>query len=92
MVSLFIYFMYLVINLSNKIEITQCMLKLSLYYILIDIANIGLNCWYKCGEEQGPCDWCGQDGNCCKKGLTGNGCDGTIGGLTRHECAGKPGK
>ena len=54
--------------------------------------NAGVDCWEKCGGKQGPCDWCG-NGRCCKKGWpdTSNGCDGSFGGNTMHECVLKPG-
>merc|ERR1719247_2133647 len=33
------------------------------------------NCWKKCGETSGWCDWCGgkELGACCKKGETSDG-------------------
>ena len=49
-------------------------------------------------EKQGPCKWCRKEGMCCTqkndlfihwKGHE-NGCDGTLGGLTRFECVLKP--
>ena len=44
----------------------------------------------QCGDKQGPCLWCGSDGMCCTKKSdwtdASNGCDGTFGGLTQHEC------
>ena len=50
-----------------------------------------MDCWYHCNSQQGPCSYCGSKGMCCtrKPGYTDttNGCDGTIGGLTRHECS-----
>jgi len=55
---------------------------------------IGEDCWYECGKKQGPCAWCGSEGWCCtqKSGWTdtSNGCDGTFGGVSKHECALKP--
>ena len=49
-----------------------------------------MDCWRACGGKQGPCTWCGVGGKCCtrKHGWTdtSNGCDGTFGGLTQHEC------
>ena len=51
--------------------------------------NIGKGCWFHCGENAGPCTWCGEgvddakEGMCCRKGFAGiqqNGCDGSIGG------------
>ena len=58
--------------------------------------NTGLDCWGHCSEQQGPCSWCGCEGMCCTKKPgwtdTSNGCDGTFGGETEHECALKPGK
>jgi len=58
--------------------------------------NLGKDCWKKCDQRQGHCNWCGSEGFCCtsKNGWTdfSNGCDGTFGGSTRHECsAHKPG-
>ena len=45
-----------------------------------------------CNGMEGQCDWCGNDGWCCRKEWIGNGCDGTIGGINRHECVLNPGK
>ena len=52
----------------------------------------GENCWYNCNEMDGPCDWCGNVGLCCRKEWIGNGCDGSIGGTNIHECVLSPGK
>ena len=56
-----------------------------------DIENEGKGCWDDCNAVQGPCEWCGKLGMCCtmKPGWTdtSNGCDGTFGGATSHECA-----
>ena len=41
----------------------------------------------QCNNNQGKCNYCGFDGLCCKKGLTGNGCDGSFGGSNQHQCA-----
>ena len=61
---------------------------------ILDIQNEGEDCWGGCNAVQGPCDWCGSHGMCCtmKPGWTdiSNGCDGTFGGATRHECVSKP--
>jgi len=47
-------------------------------------------------KKQGPCSWCGKEGLCCTKKSswhdTSNGCDGTFGGLTMHECSLKTSK
>jgi len=48
--------------------------------------HAGENCWYNCNDTQGQCDWCGNDGWCCRKEFYGNGCDGFIGGTNQHEC------
>ena len=45
---------------------------------------------------QGPCNYCGPEGYCCRKEKSGwwdktSGCDGTFGGETGHRCAAKPG-
>ena len=57
---------------------------------LTDLKNTGNDCWNKCNDKQGPCSWCGSDGMCCTRKLSwtdkSNGCDGTIGGVTKHEC------
>ena len=61
--------------------------------------NAGKTCWYNCGGEQGKCSWCGSDGWCCRKNGNSpywlptaqtNGCDGTFGGPTQHQCVLKP--
>merc|ERR1712083_799882 len=38
----------------------------------------GMNCWEGCDKIRGKCDWCGTEGYCCKKGVNGNGCDGSF--------------
>ena len=50
--------------------------------------NEGLDCWGACGNQQGPCSWCGARGMCCKVGVTGNGCDGIMGTTGYHGCVG----
>ena len=55
-------------------------------FVLAGIKNTYKVCWWKCNKKQGPCDWCGT-GMCCKKGETGNGCDGTFGGESDHRCS-----
>ena len=54
------------------------------------LENGGQHCWAGCNSQQGKCAWCGTDGWCCKKGWTGNGCDGTFGGSNHHLCVLKP--
>ena len=58
------------------------------------IENEGMDCWSGCNNKQGPCEWCGSMGFCCTKknswNDTSNGCDGTFGGASRHECVLKP--
>ena len=61
-------------------------------------ANAGKHCYWKCGGKQGPCWWCGKEGMCCSQSSKTefgwryyevgfeNGCDGTFGGKTKHEC------
>ena len=58
--------------------------------------NPGEDCWGRCHEKEGKCEWCGPDGYCCKKGhdATPNepdvDCDdGAFGGIKRHECVPK---
>ena len=64
---------------------------INIYQFISELQNVGMDCWYHCNSQQGPCSWCGSKGMCCtrKPGYTymSNGCDGTIGGLTRHECS-----
>ena len=63
------------------------------------LANAGKDCYEKCSRKQGRCKWCGKEGMCCSQSAYGtdewgdvkevgfkNGCDGTFGGKTRHEC------
>ena len=49
-----------------------------------------IDCLIHCNNRQGPCAWCGSDGMCCTKNPgwldTSNGCDGTFGGESMHEC------
>ena len=43
-------------------------------------------------ESHGQCtSYCGAQGWCCRKGQTGNGCNGRIGGSGKHVCIPKPG-
>merc|ERR1712179_72566 len=59
------------------------------------LMNTGKDCWSYCNGQQGPCSWCGSEGMCCtqKSGYpASNGCDGSFGGQTMHECALKPDK
>ena len=50
------------------------------------LINEGQDCWWKCCKQNGPCNWCGT-GLCCKKGVIKNGCDGTFGGGSTHQCS-----
>ena len=50
----------------------------------------GEDCYNECNGQEGKCDWCGPDGWCCRKNWAKNGCDGTIGGTTNHQCVLKP--
>ena len=62
--------------------------------LLGQIENAGMDCWSNCNSRQGACEWCGAMGFCCTKkngwNDTSNGCDGSFGGETKHECALKP--
>ena len=55
---------------------------------------MGEECYSKCGYRQGTCEWCGTEGMCCTQmsgwNDTSHGCDGTFGGLKRHECGINP--
>ena len=53
------------------------------------LAHEGEDCWVDCGQKGGPCEWCGSAGMCCKQGVLGDGCDGSIGGPNldfKHVC------
>ena len=62
--------------------------------VLGQIENAGMDCLSSCNSRQGACEWCGSMGFCCTKkngwNDTSNGCDGTFGGETQHECVLKP--
>lgn len=51
--------------------------------------NLGEDCWGGCSRREGLCGWCGYDGHCCRKGRTGDGCDGQMGGANDHICVKK---
>ena len=80
------------------LDIVQCVLfKILSFTDLVDVQleNSGKNCWVKCNNKQGKCDWCGKGGYCCKKGWhesnpTSHGCDGSFGGVSFHACVLKP--
>ena len=57
------------------------------------LENEGKDCYSECGDQQGPCSFCGGLGLCCKIGNDniGNGCDGKLGGQNGHECVRQPG-
>jgi len=48
------------------------------------------DCWTKCDEKNGKCDWCGPSGKCCRKGHAGGGCNGQEGPEDRHICVYAP--
>ena len=56
----------------------------------VSACHLGKECWTKCGEKDGYCDWCDGDGLCCREGRVGNGCDGEMGEPYRHTCMGDP--
>ena len=64
--------------------------RIDILNLLADAENTGKDCWYECGEKQGPCEWCGSMNLCCTQKVDwtdySNGCDGTIGGRTTHQC------
>ena len=74
--------------------VIQQLFKLYIYCMPLGLNNTGTDCWYNCTSRQGPCDFCGEHGMCCtvKTGWTdtSNGCDGSFGGQTGHECVLKP--
>ena len=50
-----------------------------------NLTNGGKKCLKRCGDNEGPCDFCG-GGLCCREGHVGNGCTGLIGNRYRHTC------
>jgi len=50
------------------------------------VNNGNKKCFDACGKKMGPCNFCGPDGLCCKKGYAGNGCDGKIGKTDKYRC------
>ena len=53
---------------------------------LASLENQGVGCWARCGHT-GPCEFCGDTGACCKKGIVHAACAGTAGlSLWRHTC------
>jgi len=55
--------------------------------------NIGIECWEKCGKQDGWCEWCKDgdgDGLCCRQGYEGNGCNGKMGEKYKHTCIQDP--
>ena len=77
----------------KHIRATYNSLESSLYIAELPttaIANEGKDCWWGCKKKQGPCEWCGTEGWCCRLGWTGNGCDGSMGAEGMgHVCTGK---
>ena len=62
--------------------------------IIIGFHNSEKDCNHPCGgtdELNGQCAWCGDQGYCCRKGYTGNGCDGQMGWDKHHSCVGTKG-
>ena len=55
------------------------------------VHNEGEECFLRCKKKNGKCLWCGEEGMCCIKGISGirDGCDGHVGGVGRHECTAK---
>merc|ERR1712025_670562 len=79
---------------SNTIMLQQLMLVIILYLNSpvvsqkgLGLQNAGKECWKNCDKTEGKCGWCGPNGYCCRRGWTGNGCDGHIGGHNFHACA-----
>ena len=60
-------------------------------YVSEYLENVGKDCWTGCNQNQGKCDWCGSSGWCCRKNWFGNGCDGSFGGPSNHQCVSNPG-
>ena len=64
-------------------------MKYPVFKLSGNLLNGGKDCWFACQGKQGKCNWCGDDGWCCRKEWIGNGCDGVIGG-TKHTCVLNP--
>merc|ERR1712061_722392 len=86
--------------IGSRLGMRGTILVLAVLSALMAIAyagswNRGEHCWFQCGKNRGPCSWCGGksdsgtrviQGACCRRGWSGNGCDGRRGGRNRHEC------
>ena len=58
--------------------------------MIIGFHNSEKDCYSYCSGD-GKCSWCGDQGYCCRKGYTGNGCDGQMGWDKHHSCVGTKG-
>jgi len=70
----------------DNLSVTNCCSTPKVF----DIKNLGENCWTGCEKTQGKCNWCGDDGYCCRKGIAGNECNGAFGGVSGYECVLNP--
>ena len=50
------------------------------------LQNSDERCWGKCEAKDGPCEWCGTEGWCCRQKNIKNGCDGNLGSKNHHIC------
>ena len=80
-----------IVNIKVYHSKDVCMWPSHNYLIGIgDEGNFGKDCWSGCNQRQGPCNWCGSEGFCCRLGWEGNGCDGGMGAKGMgHVCTGK---
>eukprot|EP00448_Togula_jolla_P028679 CAMPEP_0170625388 /NCGR_PEP_ID=MMETSP0224-20130122/30730_1 /TAXON_ID=285029 /ORGANISM="Togula jolla, Strain CCCM 725" /LENGTH=391 /DNA_ID=CAMNT_0010951955 /DNA_START=107 /DNA_END=1282 /DNA_ORIENTATION=- len=39
---------------------------------VVSVLNGGSSCWSSCNQVSGPCDFCGRQGACCRKGSLGD--------------------
>ena len=53
------------------------------------LVNEGENCWNRCNQQDGDCDWCGVEGKCCRLDWIGASCDGSEGAFGKHTCVSK---
>ena len=78
-------------NDTNRVSIMETQPSPETKNEIVETKNIGMECWSDCEIQQGPCpSFCGNHGMCCTMNPywkdQSNGCDGTFGGVWRHEC------
>ena len=93
--SVFVFCLVIVLRIKSFVIFDYIIIRIFSEYLFLVLSNEGEECYEKCGHKQGECSWCGSKGMCCSQNDNWNDtsyeCDGTFGGMTRHECVLKPG-